>query len=391
MTKRSAQGFLAALDELHAIAARETGLSDFGDGAYRRSLAFLLDCYDRESVLSESGVEATRRVLVRCLVGRLYSTHRTARHPECLAREVERPLVIAGVPRTGSTALHKLLAADPGSQALEHWLGCEPDVRPPRGEWKEHPSYQAAVAALDRIYQGSPGLRAAHSMRAGEADECRLLLMQDFVNTSFSFNATIPSYEAWVLEQDLRPVYARYRDNLKLIGAREPDKRWVLKNSSHLWALPALVATFPDVCLVQTHRNPLEWIVSVASLVYRSRLLYEPDVRKEDVGEHALRQWSKVIQRCREDRERLACDVLDVHHRHFQRDPLGTVRRIYDHFGWTWSPRAEKAMRERAEAQRRDRQGVHRYTAEEYGLSEARIADRFSDYLEWEQAILRSA
>ena len=389
-TQRFTKSFRAAFDELHESAERATGLSAFGDAAYRVPLAFLLDGYDRESVLDEAGAEATRGVLVRCLVGRLRSTHRLALHPECLAQPLERPLVIAGLPRTGSTALHKLLASDPGSQALEHWLGCEPDVRPPRSEWPSHPGYQAAVAALERVYQGSPEMRAVHSMQAGEADECRLLLMQDFLNTSFSFNATIPSYEAWVLEQDLRPAYARYRDNLKLIGAREPEKRWVLKNSSHLWALPALAATFPDVCLVQTHRNPLEWIVSVASLVHKSRVLYEPDVRKQEVGEQALRQWARVVERCRADRKRLGCDVLDVHYRHFVGDPIGTIRRIYERFAWPWSPQAEKAIREWAEADRRGRHGVHRYRAEEYGLSEARIQERFADYIEWEQAILRS-
>jgi len=391
MTKRFTTGFRAAFDELHASAARATGLCDFGDGAYRTPLEHLLDAYDRESILGEAGAEATRRVLVRCLVGRLYSTHHLALHPECLAQRIERPLVIAGLPRTGSTALHKLLASDPGSQALEHWLACEPDVRPPRSEWAEHPSYQAAVAALDRIYRGSPEMRSAHSMKAAEADECRLLLMQDFVNTSFSFNATIPSYEAWVFEQDLHPFYARYRDNLKLIGAREPAKRWVLKNSSHLWALPALLEMFPDACLVQTHRHPLEWIVSVASLVYQSRRLYEPDVRKQDVGEQALRQWSKVVDRCRADRERLACRVLDVHHRHVLRDPIGTLRRIYEHFDWPWSGHAEAAIRAWSEAHPRGRDGVHRYAAEEYGLTEARIAERFADYVDWEQAVLRSA
>ena len=391
MAKRFTRGFRAACDELHATAARETGLADFGGDVYRAPLARLLDAYDRESLLDEAGAEATRRVLVRCLVGRLFGAHRLALHPECLARPIERPLVIAGVPRTGSTALHKLLASAPDAQALEYWLGCEPDVRPPRAEWERHPSYRRAVAELDRIYRGAPGMRAAHSMRAGEADECRLLLMQDFVNTSFSFNATIPSYEAWVLEQDLRPVYARYRDHLKLIGAREPGKRWVLKNSSHLWALPALEATFPDLCLLQTHRNPLEWIVSIASLVYQARLPFEPDVRREDVGEQALRQWSKVVERCRADRARLGLRALDVHHRHFSQDPVGTVRRIYAHFDRPWSPQAEASVRAWAEENRRGRHGVHRYSAGEYGLDEARIEERFAGYVAWEQEVLRSA
>lgn len=390
MSGRTAPGLREAFDELHELATRDTGLSDFGDAAYRPNLEFLLECYDRESILGDAGRQATRRTLVDCLVGRLHSTQRLAQHAECKARAIERPLVIAGLPRTGSTALHKLLAADPGSQALEYWLACQPDVRPPREAWADHPSYRAAVAALDRIYAGSPELRAAHAMQAGEPDECRLLFMQDFLNVTFSFNATIPSYEAWVCEQDMRPAYARYRDNLKLIGANQPDKRWVLKNASHLLALPALEATFPDVCLIQTHRNPVEWITSIASVVYKSRQIYEPEVTKQAVGEQQLRQWSRVIERSRADRKRLACEVLDVHYDHFLRDPIATVRRIYDHFAWPWSGEAEKSIRRWGEANKQHQHGEHRYTAEEYGLSEERIVERFADYIEWERRIAGS-
>ena len=386
-----AKGFRGAIDLLHETAAQQTGLSDFGDGSYRSNLEFLLDCYEAEAHFTEQGRLLTLRSLVDCLKGRLYSTHHQARlslAATVVPRPIERPLVIAGLPRTGSTALHKLLAADPGSQALEYWLGREPDVRPERSQWPSHPSYRAAVASLDEIYQGAPEFRAAHSMKAGEADECRLLFMQDFLNVSFSFNATIPSFEDWVLEQDMHPAYARYRDNLALIGANDGDKRWVLKNSSHLWALPALEHTFPDVCLVQTHRNPLEWISSIASLVYKSRVRFEPDVRKEEVGEQQLRQWSRVIERCRVDRAGLAAEICDVHYEHFVRDPIGTIRRIYEHFDWRWSPTGEKAIRQWADEHRQDQHGEHRYSAAEYGLSDERIEEQFGDYIEWEQAIL---
>ncbi|MBW2497490.1 MAG: sulfotransferase [Deltaproteobacteria bacterium] len=388
MSTGSRKGFRESCDELHEMAIRETGLSDFGAADYLPNLERLLESYDREAILSEEGALATRRLLQTCLEGRLYSTHRLSLHPECLERPVERPLVIAGFPRTGSTALHKLLAADPSTQALEYFLACRPDVRPPRGEWSSHPSYRATVAELDRIYEGSPEMRVAHSMRAGEADECRLLFMHDFLSVSFSFNATIPSYERWLFDQDMRTAYAHYRDNLKLIGAAETEKRWVLKNSSHLWALPALEVTFPDVCLVRTHRNPLEWLVSIASLVHKSRLIYEPDVRKEDVGAQALRQWSQVAKLCLEDREKLSCDLLDVHYLHFVKDPLASVRRIYDHFDWSWTSQTEASIREWAEQNQQHQHGVHRYSAEEYGLSEAMIAEELADYIEWEQAIL---
>lgn len=390
MTPLPTGPFRDAFDTLHERAAERAGCSDFGDAGYREALAQLLAGYDDEAILSEEGRERTLALIVDCLVGRLLANARRAERPECLEAPIERPLVIAGLPRTGSTALHKLLAADPGSQALEYWLARQPAARPASSEWERHPSYRAALDDLRGIYAGSPELLAAHAMRAGEADECRLLFMQEFMSVSFSFNATLPSYERWIFEQDFRPAYARYRDDLKLIGANDPDKRWVLKNSSHLFALPALEETFPDVCLLQTHRNPVTWISSIASVVHKSRTLYEPDVSKEEVGEQQLRQWSRVIDASRRDREKLSCPVVDVHYDHFLADPLGTVRRIYEAFDWPWSPEAERAIRQWADENRQHADGVHVYSADEYGLDEARIVERFGDYIEWEQEILRS-
>ncbi len=382
--------FRAAFDALHERAAERAGCSEFGDPAYREPLSILLAGYDDEARLDAAGRERTLALLVDCLVGRLLANARRAAPRQCLEAPRPQPLVIAGLPRTGSTALHKLLAADPVSQALEYWLGCQPAVRPAHADWEAHPSYRAALEALREIYADSPELLAAHAMRAGEADECRLLFMQQFMSVSFSFNATLPSYERWIFEQDLRPAYARYRDDLKLIGADDGDKRWVLKNSSHLFALPALEETFPDVCLLQTHRNPVTWLASIASVVHKSRTRFEPGVSKREVGEQQLRQWSRVVEASRRDREKLSCRVLDVHYDHFVADPLGTVRRIYEAFDWPWSAEAERAIRSWADENRQHADGVHVYSAEEYGLDEERIVERFGDYIAWEQEILRS-
>ena len=167
----SAPGLRTAFDSLHELAARETGLDDFGDPAYRDDLAFLLSCYDEQAILGDEGRERTRRTLIDCLASRLLSNRRLREHADCLDRNLERPIVIAGLPRTGSTALHQLIAADPAIQALEYFLGRRPDVRPRRARWSAHPSYRAALEELDRIYASSPELRAAHAMRAGEPDE----------------------------------------------------------------------------------------------------------------------------------------------------------------------------------------------------------------------------
>ncbi len=379
--------FQDSLDELHETASRRTGLEDFGERDYLEALRLLLRGYDEEARLGEAGRESTRARLVECLESRLYSHDRIARHPGCLDVPLRAPLLVMGLPRTGTTALHKLLAADPASQALEYWLGCQPDVRPPREAWPEHPGYRAAAAALERIYAHSPEIESIHSMQPDEADECRLLFLQDFLGLTFSTNATLPTYERWLLAHDMRPSYRRYRDNLKLIGAREPEKRWVLKNSSHLWAMEALLEALPDCCLVQTHRDPRELIASISSLVFRMRRMSEPDVTKAEVGRQQLALWSRVLEMNMASREAWEGRIHDVHFEHFTRDPLGTVQGIYAAFDVPWSDEAERNVEAWAAANPREAPGSHAYSAEEYGLDEERIAEAFRGYTEWEQEI----
>ena len=383
------QSFVDSVEEIHEQARQETGLSDFGDASYLETLGHLLRAYDEESRLGPEGRESTRKTLVRCLKSRLYSNDRLARHPECLEVPISKPLLVAGLPRTGTTALHKLMAADPASQALQYFLGCEPDVRPPREEWPRHPGYLSARADLERIYAHAPEIESIHSMQPDEADECRLLFMQDFLGLTFSSNATLPSYESWLLERDMRPSYRRYRDNLKLIGANEPEKRWVLKNSSHLWALEALIEALPDCCIIQTHRSPVELISSISSLVYRMRRISEPEIRKEEVGMQQLDLWSRILEKNMASRQTLSCRILDVHFETFTRDPIGTVKTIHDYFDLSWRAESEQEIRVWADQNRKDQQGVHEYSAREYGLSEALIADRFRAYIEWEKEIRR--
>jgi len=379
--------FLDSIDRLHAEAIRATGHSDFGDPRYLDALRQLLRSYDEESRLGPEGRESTWEGLVAQLASRLLSNARFREHADRLHYSIERPIVITGMSRTGTTALHKLLAADPDSQCLEYWLGCEPDVRPPRASWPTHPGYLAASAALRRIYAHTPEIEKIHSMQPDEADECRLLFMQDFLGFTYSMNATLPAYEAWLLEQDMHASFLRYRDNLKLIGAATPGKRWVLKNSSHLWALDALFAALPGACVVHTHRNPVELIPSISSLVHRMRNIYEPGAPKHVVGRQMLDLWSRVLAMNMAARAKLSARVFDLHFETFTNDPIGSLRAIYDYFDLEWTERAERDVRIWAEENPRGRHGEHRYSAEEYGLTDAEIEIRFADYIEWQTKI----
>ena len=382
--------FLAAIDRLHDEAMRATGHSDFGDPRYLDALRVLLRSYDEESGLGPEGREATWDTLRSHLASRLLSNARFEEHADRLRYPIERPIVVTGMSRTGTTALHKLLAADPDSQSLEYWLGCEPDIRPPRATWPTHPGYRASVEALQRIYAHAPEIEKIHSMQPDEADECRLLFLQDFLGFTYSMNATLPAYEDWLLQQDMRASFLRYRDNLKLIGAAETGKRWVLKNSSHLWALEDLFEALPGACVVHTHRHPGELIPSLSSLVHRMRNIYEPGASKEAVGRQMLELWARVIAMNMKSRAVLAVRVFDLHFETLNRDPIGSLRAIYEFFDIRWTERAERDVRAWADENRRDRHGEHRYSAEEYGLSEAGIEERFGEYIEW-QAKIRDA
>jgi len=366
---------------VHAAATHLTGLDDFGSPDYLEALRVLLKAYDEEATFSEAGRLGTVGTLINCLIGRLCSEEGWKQHPECLQHAIEQPIVILGLPRTGTTVLHKLLACDPANQALEYWLGCYPQPRPPRQTWANHEHYRRAAEQLDAIYKAKPEVKKIHYMKADEADECRLLLMQDFANVTLQSNATVPSYEQWLYKADMTMAYVRYRDNLKLIGANTPEKHWVLKDPSHMWAMDILLDTFPDVCVVQTHRDACKSIPSVCSLVYEMRCLSEPKVSPALIGEQQAAQWHKVMSQTLEVRRRRGEDnFYDVRFDDFVSDPLNVVRGLYAHLGREFTPDAEKAMARFLAENPQGKHGAHAYRVEQFGLSEAGLAEQFEDY-----------
>ena len=169
------------------------------------------------------------------------------------------------MPRTGTTALHKLLSTDPRFQVLESWLIPAPRVRPPRGHvGRPIPQFQMAQAQAEQI---PPEFKAAHFTAPDEADECLVVLAQSFVSNLFGSTLPIPSYDDWMLSQDMHPTYARYADNLRLIGADAPGRTWLLKDPSTLLATDALLDVLPGARVLQTHRDPLDAMASVVSVL----------------------------------------------------------------------------------------------------------------------------
>ena len=375
--------FTGSEDALHAAAAAATGLSDFGSTAeYLPGLGVLLHALEHDGPnFVPGGREFVFGSLVGVLVSRLMVQRGFAARPEVLARAVVRPLIITGIPRTGTTALHKLLSVDEQFQGLERWLTAFPMPRPPRDSWESNPSYRATVAGIEAFFAGAPNMRAAHDMVAGDVDECLEVLKQNFCSNNFGSMFRVPDYDVWWLAQDETASYRRFSQVLQLIGSNEPVKPWLLKNPGHIAQLETLLALFPDACVVQTHRDPVTALPSLCSVLAQARALSEgSNVLTTQLGERELNYWHSAATRAMAVSTARPTQFIDVRNDELHRDPMGVVERIYARFGYSLSDDTARRMKARIEQNPEGRHGEHRYTLEQFGLSTPMIRERFCDY-----------
>ncbi|MFF0242323.1 sulfotransferase [Rhodococcus pyridinivorans] len=379
MSERTTVG---SVEDLHASATRLTGLTDFGDDDYRDGLEVLLESYARDEKLTPLGSKMSRVFLRGALVARLLSESAWSAHPEHADVPVTRPIFVTGLPRTGTTALHRLLAADPAHQGLEMWLTEMPQPRPPRETWAENPVFAGIEAGFAQHHVEHPEFMGVHYMSAAEVEECWQLLRQSFRSISYECLAHLPTYSQWLAEQDWTAAYARHRRNLQLIGLPDADKRWVLKNPSHLFALDELLTVYPDALVVVTHRDPRTVIPSVCSLAAQATEGWSDAFVGETIGRSQLDLWARGFDHFTEVRRRHdPARFVDVDYRDFVADPLGTVGGLYDRFGLPFTAEAERAMADLHEESRSGaRKPAHRYTLEEFGLSVGEVDERFRDY-----------
>ncbi|MFI5889704.1 sulfotransferase family protein [Actinoplanes sp. NPDC051513] len=374
---QSARTDVGTVEDLHASATRLTGLDDFGDDDYRAGMGALLHAYTKEAALTPAGSKTTRGLLRAALVARLLSEAAWKQHPEHADVAVPRPIFVTGLPRTGTTALHRLLTADLAHQGIELWLTEVPQPRPPRETWAGNPIFAALQAGYEQHHETDPEFMGMHFTGAGEVEECWRLLRQSMTSVSFECLANIPSYSRWLSEQDWTAAYRRHRRNLQLIGMPDRDRRWVLKNPSHLFALDALLAAYPDAVVIQTHRAPRVAIASVCSLNARASEGWSSLFRGSVLGRAQLELWSRGLRQFAGDRARHdPAHFIDVDYDDFVADPLRTVESIYDRLGTPLTASARAAM---TALQSEGRRPAHRYTLGDFGLTPADVDAAFAD------------
>ncbi|MFI5495192.1 sulfotransferase family protein [Actinoplanes sp. NPDC051859] len=370
---------VGTVEDLHASATRLTGLDDFGADDYLDGLRVLLSAYAKESDLTPDGSKVTRTLVRGGLISRLLAQVAWQQYPAHADIAVPQPIFVTGLPRTGTTALHRLLTADPAHQGLELWLADAPQPRPPRATWNDHPVYAALHAGYGRQHEADPEFLGMHYSAADQVDECWRLLCQSMMSVSYECLARIPSYSAWLAEQDWTAAYRRHRRNLQLIGLNDPGRRWVLKNPSHLFALDALLAVYPDAVVIQTHRAPRTAIASVCSLNARVARGWSTRFAGPAIGRAQLALWSRGVRQFRADRARhAAAQFVDVDYEDFVADPLGTVAGIYTTLGLPLTAETRAAMAGlHAESRSGLRRPAHRYELADFGLTGTQVDAAF--------------
>lgn len=375
-----ADGLDLDLERLLDDAMSATGLDAFGAPDPRPGLAVLLETYERAG-LRPGGRKRTRGRLLQLLCNRLKIQKAFSLHPEIRERTIRQPMFLTGLPRTGTSALFNLLAVDPDARPLLTWEGLFPDpLDRPLKPGEEDPRRAGLREFYARQRAKGADFDKIHFVDADNPEECVLLLAHAFRDVQNGVEPLMSPYREWFEAQDLREPYAFYRDLLKLLDWQRPGRRWLLKSPAHLWALDVLVELFPDACIIQTHRNPLEILGSYCSMIVALMSIRE-HVDPKEIGRAVLDHLATALDRGLAARD--ASDArrfLDVDYRAFVAGPMAVVEEIYVHFGLELTPATADAMRRHVAAHPQSKHGRHEYSLAEYGLDPAQVAERFSRY-----------
>jgi hypothetical protein len=299
-------------------------------------------------------------------------------YPNIARQEICEPIFIVGLPRSGTSLLHRLLSADPEHRCPLMWEVRSPSP-PTRAQEKRR--IQRATQSCNFFNWLVPTFRYAHAIGAEVPQECVSLMTPTFLSDQFDAMYYVPSYRAWFFQQDLRPAYEYHRRFLQQLQFRRTAGRWILKAPTHMFAMPALLSVYPDALFVQTHRTPVDSMASVSSLVTILRSAFSDAVDSFTVSREAIHYWSETMKKFLRERDRLANNrICDIQYDEIRREPIRAVRRIYEYFGWSLSREAERRMRVLVASQAKRQSANHRYDLSQFGSSAEEVLSVFETY-----------
>ena len=375
---------IASAPELLEEAASRAGGAELEDLSFVPTLELLLASCRRTAALNATGEVVLRQTVLRHLRNRLYLQAHVRDHPDVPSRPLRCAVVVTGLPRTGTTLLHGLLAVDPRSRVLRLWEALHPV--PPHEEGRHSRAALVAQAEswLARFHQLAPTFRAIHALTAEGPEECDALLQNAFASQHFDDMFDARDYSAWLQQADLRQEYAYYALQLRALSeGLGAGQKWVLKSPSHLGHLDALLEACPGALVVHCHRHPAQCVPSYASLILAVRQPSSDAVSPEVVGRQALERCALAARRALEVRASSPPErFFDVAYADLVRDPLATVRALYERMGRPLATELESEMRRWLADHPQHGHGVHRYTPAQFGLAPEAVGEALAGYVE---------
>lgn len=374
-------------DDLMQRAMRATDLSDFGDPDFLPALEKLCTSLEQEAHLNFIGRKIARRSLESLLQRRLKIVDYYKRTPAAQQQTISRPLFIAGMPRTGTTILFELLSQDPNHRFPISWEVEHPIPPATADTLYSDDRIAATEKQFAQVDQLVPGFKAMHEIGATLPQECVAILAAHFMSEQWVVSYNIPSYRRWLMQRDFGRAYEWHRLCLQVMqSGYGENKRWLLKTPPHIGYLETILDVYPDACIVQTHREPMQVLASLSSLTCSLRSLASDTIDPLVVGQDELHNWQDFLQRAVEARSRLAeshsQQFFDIRFEDLLQRPLAVIESMYHYFGFEFTPELKKKMQNYLENRPRDKHGRHDYSAADYGLDIERDSAAFTGYSE---------
>lgn len=370
------------LEYLMAEAERRTGLNDWGDESFLQPLRRFLESLKNDHNPDENEMIFFHRVYapdyIQMLCNRLHIENDIKCHPEILDVKIEKPLIILGLPRTGTTLLHNLLSKNPAFRTLLYWELRNPTPPPDIKTRHCDPRIEIARQLVDALNSNAPDLKKAHFIDPTGPEECIVFLRHTFMYEFMGY-WRVKSYQEWVMQQDFTPVYKYYRKVLQLLSWKCPGKHVLLKNPQHLISIEGIINAFPDACILWTHRDIREVVPSFCSLLSNYFGSKTSPVLKAMVA-----QAGAVVNHAVNVREQShPGHFFDVNYQDMVEDPITVIREIYKHFDYEYQPQIEEDIKKWLNDNPKNKHGSHRYSLEEFGFQEKELKSIFEPYLKY--------
>ena len=378
-------------DTLIATAKKETGLSDFGDEHFIEPMQLMIRALEEEADLNPVGRFMNRANILRLLKSRLYAEDLLARHPEILEREILDPVVVVGLGRSGTTRLHRLLAADPNFLHLKSWESVYPVPYPEcfaaRAAGKTDPRIASLEQGLKAVLYMSPQVAAVHPLGTFEVEEEIGLLQHGFSTQLFEIQAKIPTFAEWLMNHSQEHAYEYMVRLMKIVSwfRNDPmDKPWVLKSPQHMQDLDALLHVFPSAKVICPHRDPIKVVGSSCSMVWNAIVRDSDSLSAEWVGQEWLTKTERMLHKCLRVRTEMVAprNQYDILYADITADWEQAVQGVYDFLHLPFTNEAQQQMQAWLASNRQHKHGAHKYSLGDFGLDADEVDSRMTFYRE---------